>query len=65
MLGIDPKWLSLNKDNAEIMLKNNRRYKIRKILGKIYKNLKIYINNDKNFFNDLPDEEIFDIEKIF
>ena len=65
MLGIDPKWLSLNKDNAEIMLKIIEDTKIRKNFGKIYKNLKIYINNDKNFFNDLPDEEIFDIEKIF
>lgn len=65
MLGIDPKWLSLNKDNAEIMLKIIEDTKLEKILGKIYKNLKIYINNDKNFFNDLPDEEIFDIEKIF
>ena len=65
MLGIDPKWLSLNKDNAEIMLKIIEDTKLEKILGKIYNNLKIYINNDKNFFNDLPDEEIFDIEKIF
>jgi asparagine synthase (glutamine-hydrolysing) len=65
MLGIDPKWLSLNKNNAEIMLRIIEDTKLEEILGKIYKNLKIYINNDKNFFNDLPDEEIFDIEKIF
>tara|TARA_E500000178_G_scaffold356658_1_gene436735 strand:+ start:203 stop:1879 length:1677 start_codon:yes stop_codon:yes gene_type:complete len=65
MLGIDPQWLSLNKNNAEIMLRIIEDTKLEEILGKIYKNLKIYINNDKNFFNDLPDEEIFDIEKIF
>ncbi len=65
MLGIDPKWLLLNKDNAEIMLKIIEDSNLEIILEKIYKNLKIYINNDKEFFNDLPNEEIFDIEKIF
>lgn len=65
MLGIDPKWLSLNKVNAEIMLKIIEESKLELILEKIYKNLKIYLNNEKEFFNEIPNEEILDIEKIF
>ena len=31
----------------------------------IYKNLNLYLKDEKTFYNDLPTEEIFDIEKIF
>ena len=65
MLGIDPKWLSLNKPNAEIMIKLIEETHIEDSIEKIYKNLNLYINDEKSFFNDLHHEEIFDIEKIF
>ena len=65
MLGIDPKWLSLSKSNAEIMLNLIEETKIQDSISKIYKNLNLYLNNEKDFFNSLPEEEIFDIEKIF
>ena len=64
MLGIDPKWLSLSKDNAEIMLNLIEEAKIEDSIGIIYKNLNLYINNEKDFYN-LSEEHIFDIEKIF
>jgi asparagine synthase (glutamine-hydrolysing) len=64
MLGIDPKWLSLNKDNAEIMLNLIEEAKIEDSISIIYKNLNLYINNEKDFYN-LSEEQIFDIEKIF
>ena len=64
MLGIDPKWLSLNKDNAEIMLKIIEDTKLEKILGKIYKNLKIYINNDKNLMI-FPMRKFLILKKFF
>ena len=65
MLGIDPKWLSLSKQNAEIMLNLIEEAKIQDSIKIIYKNLNLYLNNDKEFFNNLSSEEIFDIEKIF
>ncbi len=64
MLGIDPKWLSLSKDNAEIMLNLIEEAKIEDSISIIYKNLNLYINNEKDFYN-LSEEQIFDIEKIF
>jgi len=65
MLGIDPKWLSLSKSNAEIMINLIEETKIKKSLKKIYENLLLYINDEKAFFNNLSSEEILDIEKIF
>lgn len=65
MLGIDPKWLSLNKINSEIMIKLIEETNIQELIGNIYKNLNLYINDEKAFFDELSNEEIFDIEKIF
>ena len=65
MLGIDPKWLSLNKTNSEIMIKLIEETNIQDLIGNIYKNLNLYINDEKAFFDELSNEEIFDIEKIF
>ena len=65
MLGIDPKWLSLSKSNAEIMIKLIEESKITNSINKIYNNLNLYLKNDKAFFEELSSEEIFDIEKIF
>ena len=65
MLGIDPKWLSLNKLNAELMIKLIEETGIQESLVNIYKNLNLYINDEKAFFNELSPEEILDIEKIF
>ncbi len=65
MLGIDPKWLSLSKTNAEIMIDLIEETKIKNSLNKIYENLLLYINDEKAFFNTLSSEEILDIEKIF
>lgn len=65
MLGIDPKWLSLSKPNAEIMLNLIEDTNIQNSIKIIYKNLNLYLNNDKEFFENLSTEEIFDIEKIF
>ena len=65
MLGIDPKWLSLSKSNAEIMLNLIEESKIQDSIKIIYKNLNLYLKNEKEFFENLPSEEIFDIEKIF
>ena len=65
MLGIDPKWLSLNKLNAELMIKLIEDTRIQESLVNIYKNLNLYINDEKTFFNELPPEEILEIEKIF
>ena len=65
MLGIDPKWLSLSKSNAEIMLKLIEDTKIENSISTIYKNLNLYLKNEKAFFEELSSEEIFDIEKIF
>jgi asparagine synthase (glutamine-hydrolysing) len=65
MLGIDSKWLSLSKSNAEIMVGLIEESKIQNSIDKIYKNLNLYLNDEKSFFKDLSDEEIFDIEKIF
>jgi len=65
MLGIDSKWLSLSKSNAEIMVSLIEESKIQNSIDKIYKNLNLYLNDEKSFFKDLSDEEIFDIEKIF
>ena len=65
MLGIDPKWLSLNKLNAELMIKLIEDTRIQESLVNIYKNLNLYINDEKAFFNELPPEEILEIEKIF
>ncbi len=65
MLGIDPKWLSLNKNNAEIMLKLIENGNVKDSLIQIYNNLSLYLNNENSFYNDLDPEEILDIEKIF
>lgn len=65
MLGIDPKWLSLNKSNAEIMIKLIEETNIQDSIKMMYKNLNLYLNDEKAFFNELSPEEIFDIEKIF
>ena len=65
MLGIDPKWLSLSKSNAEIMIKLIEESKITNSINKIYNNLNLYLKNEKAFFEELSSEEIFDIEKIF
>lgn len=65
MLGIDSKWLSLSKQNAEIMLNLIEEAKVQDSIKIIYKNLNLYLNNDKEFFDNLSSEEIFDIEKIF
>jgi len=65
MLGIDPKWLSLSKSNAEIMINLIEETKIQDSIKVIYKNLSLYLNNEKEFFESLSSEEIFDIEKIF
>lgn len=65
MLGIDPKWLSLSKSNAEIMLNLIEKSNIQDSIKVIYKNLNLYLNNEKEFFENLSSEEIFDIEKIF
>ena len=65
MLGIDPKWLSLNKNNAEIMLKLIEDGNVKEDLDKIYKNLNLYLSNENSFYKDLDPEEILDIEKIF
>ena len=65
MLGIDPKWLSLNKSNAEIMIKLIEEANIQESIKNIYKNLNLYLNDEKAFFNELSPEEVFDIEKIF
>ncbi len=65
MLGIDSKWLSLSKSNAEIMVGLIEESNIQNSIDKIYKNLNLYLNDEKSFFKDLSDEEIFDIEKIF
>ena len=65
MLGIDTKWLSISKPNAEIMLNLIEAAKIQDSVKIIYKNLNLYLNNDKEFFESLSSEEIFDIEKIF
>ncbi len=65
MLGIDPKWLSLSKPNAEIMLKLIEDGKVKNSLENIYKNLSLYLDKDKDFFEKLTSEEVHDIEKIF
>ena len=65
MLGIDTKWLSISKPNAEIMLNLIEEARIQDSIKIIYKNLNLYLNNDKEFFESLSSEEIFDIEKIF
>ncbi len=65
MLGIDPKWLSLSKSNAEIMISLIEKTKIQNSIDAIYKNLNLYLNDEKSFFENLSSEEIFDIEKIF
>ena len=65
MLGIDPKWLSLNKTNSEIMIKLIEETNIQRFNWKLDKNLNLYINNEKAFFDELSNEEIFDIEKYF
>tara|TARA_B100000795_G_scaffold71490_1_gene50322 strand:- start:80 stop:565 length:486 start_codon:yes stop_codon:yes gene_type:complete len=65
MLGIDPKWLSLNKSNAEIMIKLIEEANIQESIKNIYKNLNLYLNDEKAFFNELSPDEVFDIEKIF
>ncbi len=65
MLGIDPKWLSLSKLNAEIMINLIEETNIKDSVNKIYKNLTLYLNDEKAFFKDLSSDEILDIEKIF
>ncbi len=65
MLGIDPKWLSLSKNNAEVMLKLMEDGNAKETLNKIYKNLNLYLNDENSFYKDLDPEEILDIEKIF
>ena len=65
MLGIDPKWLSLSKSNAEKMVNLIEETNIQDSIKIIYKNLNLYLKNEKEFFENLPSEEIFDIEKIF
>ena len=49
MLGIDPKWLSLSKSNAEIMLKLIEDAKLKNSISTIYKNLNLYLANEKAF----------------
>lgn len=65
MLGIDPKWLSLNNSNAEIMMKLIEESKIQNSIKTIYNNLNLYLKDEKLFFEQLSSEEIFDIEKLF
>lgn len=65
MLGIDPKWLSLSKPNAEIMLNLIENSKDKNNLQTLYKNLLLYLDNEKDFFEKLTSEEVNDIEKIF
>lgn len=65
MLGIDSKWLSINKKNAEIMLNLIESSKIENDIKTTYKNLKLYLNNEKLFYSDLDSEQILDLEKIF
>lgn len=65
MLGIDPKWLSLSKSNAEIMIRLIEDSKIQNSIENIYNNLKLYLNDENAFFTELSPEEIYDIEKIF
>ncbi len=65
MLGIDPKWLSLSKSNAEIMVNLIEESGIKDSIRMIYKNLNLYLDDEKEFFESLSSEEIFDIEKIF
>ena len=38
---------------------------IKDSVNKIYKNLTLYLNDEKAFFKDLSSDEILDIEKIF
>ena len=64
MLGIDTKWLSISKPNAEIMLNLIEAAKIQDSVKIIYKNLNLYLNNDKEFF-EIVFGRNFDIEKIF
>lgn len=65
MLGIDQKWLSLNNQNAEIMLKLIDNSKEKKSLENIYNLLLNYLNDKEKFLTETPDDQKFDLEKIF
>ena len=47
------------------MLKLIEDAKIENSISTIYKNLNLYLANEKAFFEDLSSEEIYDLEKIF
>ncbi len=64
MLSIDKKWLKLNKQNAEILLKLIEKKKSEK-LNNIYQNLNSFIKNPLRFEDNENDPEVRDLKKIF
>ncbi len=64
MLSIDKKWLKLNKQNAEILLKLIEKKKSEK-LNNIYQNLNSFIKNPLRFEENENDPEVRDLKKIF
>jgi len=64
MLSIDKKWLQLNKQNAEILLKLIEKKKSEK-LKNIYQNLNLFIKDPSKFEQNEGDIKIRDLKKIF
>jgi asparagine synthase (glutamine-hydrolysing) len=69
-LGIDPKWLSLNPSNAEIMLtliqeRGGPRSTWTNELSSLYDSLIRYLDNNGNHPEDSDKEMIYEVEKLF
>ena len=64
MLSIDKKWLKLNKQNADILIKLIDKKNL-STLTNIKKMLSRYLDNEKIFEKDFTDKEKGDLKKIF
>ena len=65
LLSIDPKWLKLSKPNAEILLNLIEKSDSKEKLKHIYDALQLYLNNEKDYNEQISIELKKDIEKIF
>ena len=70
MLGIDPKWLSISTENAELLLnliekKAGSKNSWTNQLSSIYEYLSKYLNSGGNHPENVSDEEIIEMEKLF
>ena len=64
MLSIDRKWLQMNKQNADILIKLIDKKKL-PTLANIKKMLTKYLDNEKLFEEEFTDKEKSDLKKIF